>query len=125
MGALYLGAFRTARGSWKNTSFKKYNFDADGIPTNGGALHPLLKVREEFRNIFLEMGYVTIVVLYLNTRPDSANQALQRWQRLSMLTPDSGISTHSLYLNNIPHEIFKTLSIYLVRYRKPIAARRG
>ena len=45
-------------GSWKTASFKKYNFEADGVPTSGGALHPLLKVREEIRNIFLEMGYV-------------------------------------------------------------------
>ncbi|KAK0490847.1 phenylalanine-tRNA ligase [Armillaria novae-zelandiae] len=37
--------------------FKKYNFEAEGIPTNGGALHMLLKVREEIRNIFLEMGF--------------------------------------------------------------------
>ncbi|KAG1752654.1 tRNA synthetases class II core domain (F)-domain-containing protein [Suillus paluster] len=44
-------------GSWKNSSFKKYNFDADGIPTSGGALHPILKVREEIRSIFLEMGF--------------------------------------------------------------------
>ncbi|KAF8525346.1 tRNA synthetases class II core domain (F)-domain-containing protein [Gautieria morchelliformis] len=44
-------------GTWKTSSYKKYNFDAEGIPTNGGALHPLLKVREEFRNIFLEMGF--------------------------------------------------------------------
>ncbi|EPQ59923.1 hypothetical protein GLOTRDRAFT_103431 [Gloeophyllum trabeum ATCC 11539] len=44
-------------GAWKTSTFKKYNFEADGIPTNGGALHPLLKVREEIRNIFLEMGF--------------------------------------------------------------------
>jgi phenylalanyl-tRNA synthetase alpha chain len=44
------------RGAWKTSGFKKYNFEAAGIPTNGGALHPLLKVREEIRNIFLEMG---------------------------------------------------------------------
>ncbi|KAG8834980.1 Phenylalanyl-tRNA synthetase, beta subunit, cytoplasmic [Serendipita sp. 400] len=44
-------------GSWKTSTYKKYNFDAEGIPPNGGALHPLLKVREEFRNIFLEMGF--------------------------------------------------------------------
>ncbi|KAJ8523491.1 hypothetical protein ONZ45_g127 [Pleurotus djamor] len=44
-------------GSWKTSTFKKYNFEAEGIPTNGGALHPLLKVREEIRNIFLEMGF--------------------------------------------------------------------
>ncbi|KAH6915320.1 phenylalanine-tRNA ligase [Coprinopsis sp. MPI-PUGE-AT-0042] len=44
-------------GSWKTSTYKKYNFEADGIPTNGGGLHPLLKVREEIRNIFLEMGF--------------------------------------------------------------------
>ncbi|KAL0949400.1 hypothetical protein HGRIS_009463 [Hohenbuehelia grisea] len=44
-------------GSWKTSTFKKYNFEAEGIPTNGGGLHPLLKVREEIRNIFLEMGF--------------------------------------------------------------------
>ncbi|THH10071.1 hypothetical protein EW145_g1573 [Phellinidium pouzarii] len=44
-------------GSWKNATFKKYNFEAMGVPPNGGAQHPLLKVREEFRNIFLEMGF--------------------------------------------------------------------
>jgi phenylalanyl-tRNA synthetase alpha chain len=43
-------------GAWKDAKFKKYNFEAEGLPTNGGALHPLLKVREEFRNIFFEMG---------------------------------------------------------------------
>jgi phenylalanyl-tRNA synthetase alpha subunit len=47
------------RGTWKSAHFKKYNFEAEGIYPNGGALHPLLKVREEMRNIFLEMGLVT------------------------------------------------------------------
>ncbi|OCH87914.1 hypothetical protein OBBRIDRAFT_820437 [Obba rivulosa] len=46
-----------ASGSWKAAKFKKYNFEADGILPNGGAHHPLLKVREEIRNIFLEMGF--------------------------------------------------------------------
>ncbi|KAL4076104.1 tRNA synthetases class II core domain (F)-domain-containing protein [Scleroderma citrinum] len=44
-------------GSWESATFKKYNFEADGIPTSGGAFHPLLKVREEICNIFLEMGF--------------------------------------------------------------------
>lgn len=44
-------------GSWKSANFKQYNFDAVGVPPQGGALHPLLKVREEFRNIFFEMGF--------------------------------------------------------------------
>lgn len=48
-------------GSWKTSTYKKYNFEAEGTPTAGGALHPLLKVREEIRNIFLEMGSVHVV----------------------------------------------------------------
>ncbi|XP_063912885.1 phenylalanine--tRNA ligase alpha subunit [Zophobas morio] len=44
-------------GNWKNLSFKEYNFDALGTPLDCGYLHPLLKVRFEFRQIFLEMGF--------------------------------------------------------------------
>jgi len=44
-------------GAWKTSSFKKYNFDAEGAQPVSGALHPLMKVREEFRNIFFEMGF--------------------------------------------------------------------
>ena len=48
-------------GAWKDAAFKQYNFAAAGQPTEGGALHPLLKVREEFRNIFFEMGSAFLV----------------------------------------------------------------
>lgn len=44
-------------GEWKEVAFKEYNFQAEGKPTNGGYLHTLLKVREQFRLIFLEMGF--------------------------------------------------------------------
>lgn len=44
-------------GAWKTASFKKYNFEAEGAPVRGGALHPLMKVREEFRQIFFELGF--------------------------------------------------------------------
>lgn len=44
-------------GEWKSVAFKPYNFYAEGKPTNGGYLHTLLKVREQFRLIFLEMGF--------------------------------------------------------------------
>jgi phenylalanyl-tRNA synthetase alpha chain len=47
---------RSISGAWKTSQFKKYNFEAEGALPSGGALHPLLKVREEIRNIFLEMG---------------------------------------------------------------------
>jgi phenylalanyl-tRNA synthetase alpha chain len=43
-------------GEWKKANFKKYNFDALGIPPSGGHLHPLMKIREELRQIFFEMG---------------------------------------------------------------------
>lgn len=44
-------------GSWKETEFKPYNFSALGVSPAGGHLHPLLKVRAEYRQIFLEMGF--------------------------------------------------------------------
>jgi len=44
-------------GSWKETSFKPYNLNALGVEPNAGHLHPLLKVRAEYRQIFLEMGF--------------------------------------------------------------------
>lgn len=43
-------------GSWRDKKFKPYNFDALGSALDVGHLHPLLKVRTEFRKIFLEMG---------------------------------------------------------------------
>ncbi|KAG9306608.1 hypothetical protein G9A89_004805 [Geosiphon pyriformis] len=44
-------------GEWKEANFKQYNFDAISLPPSGGHLHPLMKVREEFRQIFFEMGF--------------------------------------------------------------------
>lgn len=46
-----------ADGSWATASFKKLNFNAQGREPTGGQLHPLLKVRQEFREIFLELGF--------------------------------------------------------------------
>ncbi|KAJ5163171.1 Phenylalanyl-tRNA synthetase class IIc alpha subunit [Penicillium coprophilum] len=46
-----------ANGSWKTAHLKPYNFNAKGAPTPAGALHPLNKVRQEFRNIFFDMGF--------------------------------------------------------------------
>ncbi|KAI1344527.1 phenylalanyl-tRNA synthetase alpha chain [Xylariaceae sp. FL0016] len=52
-----LTADMIANGSWKNASFKPYNFNALGADQNPGVFHPLNKVRSEFRNIFFEMGF--------------------------------------------------------------------
>ena len=37
------GAAHVCRGTWKDAQFKEYNFNALGLPTAGGHLHPLLK----------------------------------------------------------------------------------
>lgn len=44
-------------GEWKTAQFKPYNFNAEGAVATTGALHPLNKVKEEFRNIFFSMGF--------------------------------------------------------------------
>ncbi|KAG8533554.1 uncharacterized protein KY384_001294 [Bacidia gigantensis] len=44
-------------GAWKTAKLKPYNFKAMGAPNTSGALHPLNKVRHEFRQIFFEMGF--------------------------------------------------------------------
>ncbi|XP_076231197.1 phenylalanine--tRNA ligase alpha subunit isoform X2 [Calliopsis andreniformis] len=44
-------------GAWQTKKFKPYNFSALGATLDVGHLHPLLKVRTEFRKIFLEMGF--------------------------------------------------------------------
>lgn len=58
-----LTAEMIADGSWKTANFKPYNFNArgtlggEGVGGGTGALHPLMKVREEFRKIFFNMGF--------------------------------------------------------------------
>lgn len=42
-------------GEWRDLEFKDQSFDYLGVRPNGGHLHPLLKVRAEYRQIFLEM----------------------------------------------------------------------
>ncbi|ODQ77929.1 hypothetical protein BABINDRAFT_15266 [Babjeviella inositovora NRRL Y-12698] len=46
-----------ANGKWKTATFKPYNFNSEGVAPHSGALHPLNKVREEFRQILLSMGF--------------------------------------------------------------------
>ncbi|KFA65157.1 hypothetical protein S40285_06503 [Stachybotrys chlorohalonatus IBT 40285] len=44
-------------GSWKSATFKPYNFKSLGVPQRSGSLHPLNKMRHEFRQIFFETGF--------------------------------------------------------------------
>ncbi|XP_073990643.1 phenylalanine--tRNA ligase alpha subunit isoform X2 [Rhodnius prolixus] len=43
--------------SWRGLEFKSYNLDAKGVRPFHGSLHPLMKVRDEIRSIFLAMGF--------------------------------------------------------------------
>jgi phenylalanyl-tRNA synthetase alpha chain len=52
-----LTAEMLASGAWRDAKFKAYNFRALGADQTAGALHPLNKVRAEFRQIFFEMGF--------------------------------------------------------------------
>ncbi|KAK3676782.1 Phenylalanyl-tRNA synthetase, beta subunit, cytoplasmic [Recurvomyces mirabilis] len=52
-----LTAEMIADGSWKTANWKPYNYKAEGAQLSGGAFHPLMKVRQEFREIFFNMGF--------------------------------------------------------------------
>lgn len=52
-----LTAEMIAQGTWSAHSFKPVNLDALGKDPGSGHLHPLMKVRTQFRQIFLEMGF--------------------------------------------------------------------
>ncbi|XP_010446466.1 PREDICTED: phenylalanine--tRNA ligase alpha subunit, cytoplasmic [Camelina sativa] len=43
--------------NWKELEFKEYNFNAKGAPLQAGHLHALLKVRKQFKDIFVQMGF--------------------------------------------------------------------
>ena len=53
----------TIRDGWKQEQFKQYNFKAMGLPVGGGHLHPLMKVRTEFRRVLMDMGYVMLPLI--------------------------------------------------------------
>lgn len=79
-------------GSWKTAAFKKYNFNAMGTVPDSGHLHPLMKVRSEFRQIFFELGYWLCVLII--------KIVSQRCQQTSLSNPPSGISMHSSSRNS-------------------------
>ncbi|GAB9470361.1 Phenylalanine-trna ligase, alpha subunit [Globisporangium polare] len=43
--------------AWKKETFKPYNFNTLGLAVGGGHLHPLMKVRAEFRRVLMDMGF--------------------------------------------------------------------
>lgn len=51
--------------AWKKETFKPYNFNTLGLTVGGGHLHPLMKVRAEFRRVLMDMGCVPLALLLL------------------------------------------------------------
>ena len=52
-----LSAEMIQKGTWKTLEFKPFNVNALGKEITAGNLHPLMKMRKEFREILLEMGF--------------------------------------------------------------------
>lgn len=96
-------------GAWESANFKPYNFAALGASQDAGALHPLNKVRQEFRNIFFSQGFVEMPTGQ-SVRP--IHDLFLPLITSASLTPASGTSTLSLYHSNIPHATCKTPSLY-------------
>jgi len=46
-----------AEDKYKTLKFKKFNFNSKGIEVSNGSLHPLMKVKTQFREIMLELGF--------------------------------------------------------------------
>lgn len=56
-----------ADGSWRSARFKQYNIHTLSKDTAVGKIHPLMKILQETRRVFLEMGFKEIVSPYVES----------------------------------------------------------
>lgn len=68
-------------GEWQTVPFKEYNFESAGKDVGGGHLHALMRVRAEFRQILLEMGF--------NEMPTNRYVESSFWNFDSLFQPQS------------------------------------
>eukprot|EP00096_Caligus_rogercresseyi_P016876 TRINITY_DN996_c0_g3_i3.p1 TRINITY_DN996_c0_g3~~TRINITY_DN996_c0_g3_i3.p1 ORF type:complete len:497 (-),score=150.21 TRINITY_DN996_c0_g3_i3:52-1542(-) len=101
-----------ASGSWKEVDFKPYNFNALGIQPPTGHLHPLLKVRTEYRQIFLEMGF--------NEMPTNNFIESSFWNFDALFQPQQhpARDAHDTFFISDPSETNEFPSKYLERVKK-------
>ena len=112
-------SFLLLSGEWKTLTFKKYNFQALGTPPEGGHLHPLLKVREEFRGIFLEMGCSSFLSLQLlgdHGKTRSSNAASPKCRQTTLWRALFGTLTPSFSPSSTLQEMRTTPSSSRVRF---------
>jgi len=102
-----------ASGSWKSANFKAYNFQALGADQHAGALHPLSKVREEFRKVNQHQFWNPGTEVGPNESDRSSSRwDSKRWRRTSLSSRVSGISTLSSSHSNILLATCKTPSSF-------------
>uniref|UniRef100_A0A2K6VV45 phenylalanine--tRNA ligase n=2 Tax=Onchocerca TaxID=6281 RepID=A0A2K6VV45_ONCVO len=98
--------------SWRKKTFKKYNFHALGMMPTGGHLHPLMKVRNEFRQIFLQMGFVEM----------PANKYVESsfWNFDALFQPQQhpARDAHDTFFLSDPEKSFNFPEDYLQRVKK-------
>ncbi|MBU7046581.1 MAG: phenylalanine--tRNA ligase subunit alpha [Theionarchaea archaeon] len=56
-----------ADGSWRSFKFKQYNIHTLSKDTPTGKIHPLMKILQETRKVFLEMGFKEIISPYVES----------------------------------------------------------
>ncbi|EDW75035.1 uncharacterized protein Dwil_GK19958 [Drosophila willistoni] len=100
-----------ASGLWNQLKFKSYNFDALGAPPTRGHLHPLLKVRTEFRQIFLEMGF--------SEMPTNNYVESSFWNFDALYQPQQhpARDAHDTFFINFPAKSYKFPQDYLERVK--------
>jgi phenylalanyl-tRNA synthetase alpha chain len=99
-------------GEYKSLEFKPYNFNTKGNLQSCGALHPLMKVREEIRKIFLEMGFNEM----------STNQFVESsfWNFDSLFQPQQHPSrdAHDTFFMKSPSKTLEIPKEYMQRVKK-------
>lgn len=99
-------------GAWKTTQFKPLNFHTLGASVGGGYLHPLLKVRAEFRKILMQMGFTEM--------PTNKWVESSFWNFDSLFQPQShpARDAHDTFFIKEPAETVSVPEAYYERVRE-------
>ncbi|KRZ52805.1 Phenylalanine--tRNA ligase alpha subunit B, partial [Trichinella nativa] len=100
--------FRDENNLWKEKKFKPYNFNAFGVVPVRGYLHPLMKVRTEFRQIFLEMGFTEMPTQrYVESSFWNFDALFQPQQHPARDEQDTFFISKPMCTKNLPSEYVK------------------
>ncbi|KRZ67185.1 Phenylalanine--tRNA ligase alpha subunit B [Trichinella papuae] len=93
---------------WQEKKFKPYNFKAFGVAPVRGYLHPLMKVRTEFRQIFLEMGFTEMPTQrYVESSFWNFDALFQPQQHPARDEQDTFFISEPMYTKDLPSEYVK------------------